>query len=614
MIVPMKHVTLLCLAEERTAALERLRDFGGMHVNMKTAESDGFRSAQSDFEAARQALRHIEDAVKGVPVTPLTGGHHAVHGIRKIMDDLRSSPLPERIEGRAAEAVKIINKLAETRQTLVNETARLDGEISLYQHFGEFDVTLPRQLAGAGIPVRLFRCPAGQTVTPSSEACSAHMLDADRVSSYGVMIGDGDLPEPCEKIPLPEAPLSELTACRDELAGSADAISALFAAAAPQLAEISHEIDRLAEVREFAAVAENMEAHDSVAWITGWMPADQATALRGQAARQMWGLLLRDPGPEDAPPTLLRPPRLFRPVLTLFKALGIAPAYREADVSVPFFCFFSIFFAMLVGDGGYGGLILALTIWARKKMPDAPRSPFMLLTFFACGTMVWGFLSNTWFGAHPAVLSNPVSAWLGDPQQGLNNTMLVCFTLGVAHLSVARAWNAAHLFPDTKFLAQVGWLGVLVFMYCMTCQIIGIFPAPRAVYPVFGVSLVLIFLFTLKKSELREHGIELGMMPLTIVGCLGDIISYVRLFAVGLASVKVAENFNQMALDLNLPLWAKIVPVALILLLGHGLNFLMAGLSILVHAVRLNTLEFSNHKGVTWSGYAFKPFRSLKDA
>jgi len=98
-------------------------------------------------------------------------------------------------------------------------------------------------------------------------------------------------------------------------------------------------------------------------------------------------------------------------------------------------------------------------------------------------------------------------------------------------------------------------------------------------------------------------------MPLTIVGCLGDIISYVRLFAVGLASVKVAENFNQMALSLNLPLWAKIVPVILILLLGHGLNFLMAGLSILVHAVRLNTLEFSNHKGVTWSGYAFKPFR-----
>jgi V/A-type H+-transporting ATPase subunit I len=95
------------------------------------------------------------------------------------------------------------------------------------------------------------------------------------------------------------------------------------------------------------------------------------------------------------------------------------------------------------------------------------------------------------------------------------------------------------------------------------------------------------------------------------VSALGDIISYVRLFAVGLASVKVAENFNAMAINLGLPLWAKIVPMILILLVGHGLNFAMAGLSILVHAVRLNTLEFSNHKGITWAGYAFKPFKRL---
>jgi V/A-type H+-transporting ATPase subunit I len=99
------------------------------------------------------------------------------------------------------------------------------------------------------------------------------------------------------------------------------------------------------------------------------------------------------------------------------------------------------------------------------------------------------------------------------------------------------------------------------------------------------------------------------MLPLNIISCLGDIISYVRLFAVGMASVKVAENFNQMALSLSLPLWAKIPCLLLILLAGHGMNLLMGALSILVHAVRLNTLEFSNHKGVSWSGFAYRPFR-----
>jgi len=107
------------------------------------------------------------------------------------------------------------------------------------------------------------------------------------------------------------------------------------------------------------------------------------------------------------------------------------------------------------------------------------------------------------------------------------------------------------------------------------------------------------------------------MLPLNIMSALGDIISYVRLFAVGLASVKVAENFNSMAIGLfeNADAWwvKALMAIAMVAVLafGHVLNLMMAGLSILVHAVRLNTLEFSNHKGITWSGLAFSPFRKL---
>lgn len=123
------------------------------------------------------------------------------------------------------------------------------------------------------------------------------------------------------------------------------------------------------------------------------------------------------------------------------------------------------------------------------------------------------------------------------------------------------------------------------------------------------MSALLIYLFMLKKEELKTEGVNLALLPLNIVSCLGDIISYVRLFAVGLASVKVAENFNSMATGLELPLAVKIPVMLLILAVGHGLNFAMGALSILVHAVRLNTLEFSNHKGISWSGFAYEPFR-----
>ena len=198
--------------------------------------------------------------------------------------------------------------------------------------------------------------------------------------------------------------------------------------------------------------------------------------------------------------------------------------------------------------------------------------------------------------------------------------MLLCFTIGASHLMLARIWNGICRFPDSTAFAEFGWAGILLFMYLVTNSIVGIFSGmPPWGYAIFGVSLALVFLFSVKPSELKTRGAELGLLPLNIMSALGDIISYVRLFAVGLASMKVAENFNSMATGLLSGVedfWLKAVMAILmvvILVVGHALNLAMAGLSILVHAVRLNTLEFSNHKGITWSGVAYNPFKRKKE-
>ena len=300
----------------------------------------------------------------------------------------------------------------------------------------------------------------------------------------------------------------------------------------------------------------------------------------------------------------------------LFAGLGIAPAYVEDDVSVPFMCYFSLFFAMLVGDGAYGAIFLLITFLMRKKLP---KSWLTLLTVFSLATIAWGTLSNTWFGAGiPACADWPTVRWLGDVTY--KNIMFLCFTIGVSHLMLARLWNGVCRLPDSTAIAEFGWAGVLLFMYFVTNSLVGIFASvPSFMMWVFVASLVLVFGFSVKPKELKTNGIALGMLPLNIMSALGDIISYVRLFAVGLASVKVAENFNSMALGLvsgDNPLWLNAllsVGTVLILVAGHALNLAMAALSILVHAVRLNTLEFSNHKGVSWAGYAFSPFKTNKE-
>ena len=368
----------------------------------------------------------------------------------------------------------------------------------------------------------------------------------------------------------------------------------------------------LADKIAFESAKELVGEQGELAYVSGWIPATGRGAFAAAAAEMGWGTLLREPADGEIPPTLVEPPKMFRPMKALFSGLGIAPAYTEADVSVPFMCYFSLFFAMLVGDGAYGAIFLAGTLAMRKKLP---RSWFTLLTVFSSATVLWGLLSNTWFGAGiPWCADWPTVKWLADPSY--HNMMLLCFTIGVSHLMLARIWNGVCKAPDSTCVAEFGWAGILLFMYLVTNSIVGIFPGiPKWGFWVLGVSIVAVFGFSVKPSELKTRGAELGMLPLNVMSALGDIISYVRLFAVGLASVKVAENFNSMATGLissENAWWMNAlmcVAMVAILVVGHALNLAMAGLSILVHAVRLNTLEFSNHKGVSWSGYEYRPFK-----
>ena len=485
--------------------------------------------------------------------------------------------LKARGKGEAGSVRRTISEVLDLQKSLDDKKDSLEDlnrEIAKYEPFGDFDPKLAKKLLDRGIDLAAV----------------------------------AELPEI-----LPPKRLSEMKSEAAELKSSIEADNSSLAATDEKAIVAS--FPELSERIAFAAAKELMLDSGAVSVISGWIPARRLDDLKKTATKEGWGLLTREAESGEDPPTLIEPPKLFRPMRALFEGLGIAPAYTESDVSVPFMCYFSLFFAMLVGDGAYGSIFLLGTLAMRKKLP---RSWFVLLTVFSASTVVWGVLSNTWFGAQiPALASLPTVQWLADPSY--HNMMLLCFTIGVSHLMLARLWNGVCRLPDSTAIAEFGWAGILLFMYLVTNSIVGIFPAiPQWGFYMFYASLAGVFLFSVKPSELKTRGAELGMLPLNIMSALGDIISYVRLFAVGLASVKVAENFNSMATGLVAgadEMWVKAlmaVAMVAILVIGHALNLAMAGLSILVHAVRLNTLEFSNHKGVSWSGTAYNPFKRKK--
>ena len=603
MIVPMKRVFVLCLEDEREAALKRLAALGAVQVEREVEDSPAIAAAGAGIAAAETARDALREAAANADPYGLA--------VRRARPEDSDDPAVRHV-------LSVVGRWIDAR----DERKALEATVARFAPWGDFDPAAARALAAKGVPVSLFSVPADFDLSAFPAGAALQVLWRTKEHVYGALVG-APLPEGVAPAPLPEEPLS---ATRARIADA----EAHMRMAAGTLRTLSREkgavlasAERFAGRREWALAAENLRAAGPVAHLAGWCPEDALPALLAAAREEGWGVAHRDPEPEEDPPVLLRTPRLFRPIGALFQTLGILPGYREDDVSVVFYSFFTLFFAMLVGDAGYGALLLVAALLVRRAFRRRPQPPselaasgLTLLFVFGGATLLWGVLTGTYFGMPsewlPGFLKSdlPTARWLGDQ----SNIMHLCFAIGFVHLAIARVWNIIQLWPDTRWLSQLGWLGVLYGMYNLVCSIVVegfAFPAHAAW--AMGASVVLILLFTYKRSELKANIVPLCMTPLNVVSSMGDIISYVRLFAVGLASVKIAETFDTMAAGLPLPLWAKIPCMVLILLLGHTLNLAMGGLSILVHAVRLNTLEFSSAKGITWSGSEYAPFRQCKE-
>lgn len=606
MIVPMKHVTVLCLESEKNSALVKLSDAGVMHVNVSVTDSDSIFKSSQDEELAKRAISSILLASSAEDEERFKLEFPSSIATSESTDD--SSP--------ASAPIILANTMADEYIAASLEKQALEQTITRYLPFGDFNPESAQELIAKGVQVRLFVASAKTDMDAYKTDAVCNILSKSSEGIFGVLIGEGELPDGATIVPLPTETLARtierLDACVGRLSFAVEKIANLK----QHLDEIKSELKKRVQKTEAVTVSENMlKLGEGIVYLTGFIPSRRNDLIVGIAKQNGWGIAVRDPNEGEMVPTLLEPPKLFRPITKLFGMLGILPAYNETDVSVPFFIFFSFFFAMLIGDAGYGSIILLISLFANQKLKKSGKlTPYVksvltMMYVFAGSTILYGILSGTYFGipqtALPEVLKFKTVGWLADQ----NNIMQLCLTIGALHLVIARAWNAIVLFPSKKLLAEIGWCGVVVSMYCLVCGIIiqG-FTAPSWNTYLLIVSALLILFFMLDKSELKENGVSLGMLPLNIISCMGDIISYIRLFAVGLASVKVAENFNLIAIDLEMSLIFKIPIMVLILILGHGVNFIMGALSVLVHAVRLNTLEFSSAKGVSWSGVAYKPF------
>lgn len=585
MIVGMKKITLLCLDRDQDPTLAALGELGVVHLSpLQDPAGDDMAELRDAGDNARRALAILQ-AGRAADGAPLDAGLSGGDLVQSVLD-------------KSAE----IRTLTERVEALTREQAR-------FAPYGAFDPARIASLAEMGVTVKLGWAPGRVPVVVPS-GVQAFTLSEDKSGRTIALVGLGDFEWDGILVDLPDRPTAEIVrdlAEQHEALARAKVELAALTAAAPRIEET---IAGLATRLAFATARAGMGAANRVCYLQGFCPADAVANIQAAARENGWGLIMEEPAAEDRVPTLIRSPKWVQPIKVIFDMLGILPGYREVDISAAFLLFLSIFFAMLIGDAGYGCLFLLFTALARARFRKAPAQPFVLMTVLSVCTVVWGVLTGTYFGIAevPALLDAARVPWLGNDR----NLMTLCFLLGAIHLSLAHAWNAILAINSLRALAQIGW-GCVTWMMFFAARWVILdepFPGWVAWMGIAGVIAVVLFMTPLKqlKTEWTQH----VMLPLSLVGNFVDLVSYMRLFAVGSASLALAQATNELAVQEGAGLVVAGLGGALILFIGHTINILLGALGIVVHGVRLNTLEFSGHMGLEWSGVKFEPFEVTK--
>ena len=347
-----------------------------------------------------------------------------------------------------------------------------------------------------------------------------------------------------------------------------------------------------------------------------WLPKDQLPALRQMATDQRFAFVSQPPNPEDRPPTLLRPNKIFRAGALLAKIYQM-PDYRSWDPSAHLYVFFSLFFAMILSDAGYAMLLggFLAVFWRRLGVSTIGRELRWLMVVMVLTAGVWGVLVGSYFGVAPqtGLLARLHLLELNHYQTMMQISVLV----GVVHLmtaNIAAVGHAAHRLQ--ALVAKLGWSSVALGGYGVWLLSSG-HSGPIFLLLAKGLialGLLAVFLASgWRKVDSLGSALQFvlqGAKSLTQVTKLfGDVLSYMRLFALGLASASLAITFNQLA-QANINLGGiALVGGILILLFGHLVNLLLAIMGGVVHGLRLNFIEFYN-----WSepgeGYPYAPFET----
>ncbi len=604
MIVPMNKFSFLVFHQDYQNFLDNVRGLGVVHLIEKQEEvSDEVRD---QYDLIRQIQSVVKSLIKRVAEPSTNAGE---------------------VDGEKAflEVRDLYQKMEEKYQQLIV----LQKEISHIRPWGDFSRKTLQKLSEKDLHVKFYTISTSRFNTQWPEEFPMEVIGQHSGQTYFVLIhkGDEEFAIDADEMRQPERPLSELLHYEKELKKDLEDTDALLSSHAANsmnaIKRYGYQIKESIDLKTAFANTEK-QVDDKVMLLEGWVPEEKKDELIEYLENNKLLYLVQKSKVEDKAPILLKNKK-FAKRFEMLGDLYSLPKYSELDLT-PFFApFYTLFFGFCLGDAGYGILMAIAALVMKKKVKKEMKQVMGLIFYLGLSTFLFGVISGVFFGIPLFETGLPVYSDLAArfARQGTDINMLLFYlalVLGAIQIMfgmILKAINETRQYGWKHAVGTMGWILLItggIGLYAVS-EIFGIAMEKMnpAFYLLLGVSGVMILLLNnMTRNVFMNLGIGLWNTYNMVTGILGDLLSYIRLFALGISSAILGFVFNSLAVEMsgNIPV-VSILVMVVILVVGHGINLFMSGLGAFVHPMRLTFVEFYKNAGFAGGGKQYKPFKKI---
>ena len=607
MITKMKKLTFLVYHKEYEQFLQQIRELGAVHiVEKQLGEMDDklqyFMQKRSLYKSVLQNMFLLADKAPE----------------EKVHASLATDDLMKQYENLQAKIQDLLQQLPQ----ISKEMAQLD-------MWGDFDWNSITRLEEAGLFVRFYSCSEKEFDEAWVNEHNAMVINERGGQLYFITVTSQEVELDREPLHLPDESLSQLKGklvkTEDKLAQAREELKSFCKTYYRTMEAGSIQLEGDIELLKVKRNSEEM-ADGVVVLLEGWIPEDKESEVVSLLESSGVYYEMCNATREDNAPIKLKNNAYTRMYEVLTQMYGM-PDYAEFDPTPILAPFFSLFFAFCMGDAGYGLALIALGFILKKKLSKSLRGMMNLVITLGIFTTVFGMILGTFFGVSLVELNLPselkefmIVGKIGDTSY--DKQMLLALIIGVVHISIAmlvKAIGQTVRFGFKESLSAWGWL-LLVVGFITTgslsfFKVISEDVSTWAFILIGGIASIGIYLLNnIHRNVFVNIGAGVWDTYNMATGLMGDVLSYIRLYALGLAGGMLGGVFNQLAFMVNDAAGPAIgwLFCGLILVFGHTLNIAMSCLSAFVHPLRLTFVEYFKNSGYEGKGEAYKPFATVK--